>query len=46
MKLSLRWKWMLVYLSVGAAVLIFMSLYLNSALNGYISEKFDRYWRS
>lgn len=45
MKLSLRWKWMAGQLLIGAAVLLFMVLYLSARLERYFETRFENRWQ-
>lgn len=45
MRMSIRWKWLLIQLVIGAAVLLFMMFYLNARLMRDFESRFESRWR-
>ncbi len=45
MRMSIRWKWLFTQLAIGAAVLLFMMVYLHSRLMRDFENRFESRWR-
>jgi len=44
-RISVRWKWLLIQLAIGGAVLLFMTIYLNFRLVKDFERRFDSRWQ-
>ncbi|MFQ5604799.1 MAG: ATP-binding protein [bacterium] len=45
MRLSLRWKWLMVYLLLVGGVLIFVMRFLSARLETYFQQRFENRWQ-